>query len=105
MHLAYPKREVWIIIYEFVMTACSEIGNDGNPPPEPPRSEVWSMLSDSDKEDAWILLLEWLDQQDVLEILNELSASDWCSGGRCYVAEPESRSHAPYGRDPLRVHD
>ncbi len=76
MHLAYPKREVWIIIYEFVMTACSEIGNDGNPPPEPPCSEVWSMLSDSDKEDAWILLLEWLDQQDVLEILNELSASD-----------------------------
>jgi hypothetical protein len=36
------------------------------------------------------------------EILNELLAADWCSGGRYYVAEPESCSHAPFGRDPLQ---
>ena len=103
MHLAYPKREVWIIIYQFVVTACSETGNDGMPPPEPPCSEVWSMLSDSDKEDAWILLLEWLEHHDVLDILDELSDSDWCTWGRWYVAEPQSDSHAPYGRDPRLI--
>jgi hypothetical protein len=102
MHLTYPKHEVWIIIYEFVVAACSEIGNDGILPPEPPCCEVWSMLSDTDKEDAWMLLLEWLQHHEVPEILNELSAADWCSGGRHYIAEPESCSHAPLGRDPLQ---
>jgi hypothetical protein len=101
MHLAYPKHDVWMIIYEFVVTACMELDSDGISPPSPPCSEVWSMLSDTDKEDAWILLLEWLEQHDVLEILNELSDSDWCRNRRHYVAEPGSDSHAPYGRDPL----
>jgi hypothetical protein len=59
------------------------------------------MLSDTDKEDAWILLLEWLDHHDALEILNGLSDADWCRSRRHYLAEPESDSHAPYGRDPL----
>jgi hypothetical protein len=63
--------------------------------------EVWSMLSDIDKEDAWMLLLEWLDRHDVLEILNGLSDVDWCRKRRHYVAEPGLDSHAPYGRDPL----
>ena len=101
MYLAYPKHEVWIIIYEFVTAACLEIGIDEIPAPVPPCPEVWSMLSDTDKEDAWMLLLEWLDQHDVLEILNGLSDADWCRKGRHYVAESGLDSHAPYGRDPL----
>jgi hypothetical protein len=101
MHLAYPKHEVWITIYEFVAAACLEIGVDEIPPPAPPCPEVWSMLSDTDKEDAWMLLLEWLDHHDVLEILNGLSDADWCRSRRHYLAEPESDGHAPYGRDPL----
>jgi hypothetical protein len=104
MHLAYPKREVWTIIYEFVSAACIEIEIDGIPPPEPPCSEVWSMLSDTDKEDAWILLLEWLEHHDILEILDELSDSDWCRNRRHYIADPESPSHAPHGRDPRLIY-
>ena len=61
MYLAYPKREVWLIIYEFVASGWVELGIDGIPPPEPTCSDVWSMLSDSDKEDAWTFLLEWLE--------------------------------------------
>jgi hypothetical protein len=49
MHLAYPKLEVWIIIYEFIMTARIDVKIDGIPPPVSPCSEVWSMLSDRAK--------------------------------------------------------
>ena len=55
MYLAYPKRDVWLIIYEFVASAWAEVAIDGIPPPEPPCSDVWSMLSDNDKEEAWTL--------------------------------------------------
>jgi hypothetical protein len=61
MYLAYPKRDVWLIIYEFVASAWARLAIDGIPPPEPPCSDVWSMLSDNDKEEAWTLLLEWLE--------------------------------------------
>jgi hypothetical protein len=52
MHLAYPKHDVWMVISEFVVTACMALDIDGISPPTPPCSEVWSMLSDTDKEDA-----------------------------------------------------
>jgi hypothetical protein len=101
MYLAYPKREVWLIIYEFVSSAWAELEIDGIPPPEPPCSDVWSMLSDSDKEDAWTLLLEWLGHHDILELLDTLSDADWCRGQGRYLKEPTSANHCPYGRDPL----
>src|SRR5688572_25504313 len=51
-----------------------------SPPPEPPCSDVWSMLSDNDKEEAWTLLLEWLEHYDIVELLDALSDADWCRG-------------------------
>jgi hypothetical protein len=32
MYLAYPKRDVWLIIYEFVASAWAELAIDGIPP-------------------------------------------------------------------------
>ena len=32
MFLAYPKRDVWLIIYEFVASAWAELAIDGIPP-------------------------------------------------------------------------
>ena len=43
------------------------------------------MLSDSDKEDAWTLLLEWLEHHDIVELLDALSDADWCRGQGQYV--------------------
>lgn len=102
MHFAYPKREVWLSIYEYVSSAWAEIENDELPPPAPPCPHVWSMLSDKDKEDAWTLLLEWIKQHGIIEV-NDLFDSDWCRSERHYIAEPESDRHAPYGRDPLLI--
>jgi hypothetical protein len=39
-----------------------------------------SMLSDNDKEEAWTLLLEWLEHHDIVELLDALSDTDWCRG-------------------------
>jgi len=58
------------------------------------------MLSDQDKEDAWTLLVEWLEQHDIIEVLNGLTESDWCRCEKQYIEEPDSDGHAPYGRDP-----
>ena len=80
MYLAYPKRDVWLIIYESVASAWAELAIDGIPPPEPPCSDVWSILSDNDKEEAWTLLLEWLEHHDIVELLDALSDADWCRG-------------------------
>ena len=80
MYLAYPKRDVWLIIYEFVASAWAELAIDGIPPPEPPCSDVWSMLSDNDKEEAWTLLLKCLEHYNIVELLDALSDADWCRG-------------------------
>ena len=101
MYLAYPKRDVWLTIYEFVASAWAELAIDGIPPPEPPCSDVWSMLSDNDKEEAWTLLLEWLEHYNIVELLDALSDADWCRGHGQYVKEPTSNNHCPYGRDPV----
>ena len=95
MYLAYPKRDVWLIIYEFVASAWAEVAIDGIPPPEPPCSDVWSMLSDNDKEEAWTLLLEWLEHHDIVELLDALSDAVWCRGHGQYVKEPTSTNQLP----------
>jgi hypothetical protein len=41
MYRAYAKRDVWLIINEFVASARAELAIDGIPPPEPPCSDVW----------------------------------------------------------------
>ena len=38
------------------------------------------MLSDNDKEEAWTLMLEWLEHHDIIELLDALSDADWCRG-------------------------
>jgi len=92
MYRAYPKRDVWLIIYEFVASAWAELPIDGIPPPEPPCSDVWSMLSDNHKEEAWTLLLEWLEHYNIVELLDALSDADWCRGHGQYVKEPTSHN-------------
>ena len=55
------------------------------------------MLSDNDKEEAWTLLLEWLEHHDIVELLDALSDADWCRGHEQYVKEPTSTNHCPLG--------
>ena len=100
MYLSYPKRDAWFCIYEFVASGWIECGSEGGPPPLPPSRTVWRNLSENDKEDAWTLLFEWLRQNDLVDVLDYLSESDWCMSERHYI-EDGSSDRAPYGKDPL----
>jgi hypothetical protein len=100
MYFGYAKREAWCCIYEFVSSGWRECGSQGVPPPIPPCAHVWAILSENDKDDAWSLLIEWLQQNDVLELLDCLSDSDWCRSGKQYIEE-SAVNHAPYGKDPF----
>jgi hypothetical protein len=59
------------------------------------------MLTENDKEEAWTLLLEWLEDHEIVELLDALSDADWCRAHGQYVKEPTSNNHCPYGRDPV----